>query len=68
MARRRRACPTLFCVSDNGLSISFKTRGWADAWAEQRLGMRLFRADGSSLPQVPPQPDRRMRPPWQTGA
>ena len=46
MARRRRACPTLFCVSDNGLSISFKTRGWADAWAEQRLGMRLFRADG----------------------
>lgn len=46
MARRRRACPTLFCVSDNGLSISFKTRGWADAWAEQRLGMQLFRADG----------------------
>ena len=52
MARRRRACPTLFCISDNGLSISFKTRGWAEAWAEQRLGMRVFRADGTSLPQA----------------
>ena len=52
MARRRRACPALFCISDNGLSISFRTRGWAEAWAEQRLGMRVFRADGTSLPQA----------------
>ena len=27
LAHRRRACPTLFCVTDNGLSISLRTRG-----------------------------------------
>lgn len=50
IAHRRRACPVLFCVSDNKLSISLRGHGWTDRWAEQRLGMRLFRAnDGASL-------------------
>jgi len=36
-------------VSDNGVSISFKTRGWTSKWVEQRLGMRVFHADGMDL-------------------
>jgi 2-oxoisovalerate dehydrogenase E1 component len=50
IASRRRACPVLFGISDNGLSISFKTRGWTSKWVEQRLGMAVFRAEGTSLP------------------
>lgn len=49
---RRRACPVLFAISDNGMSISLKGFGWTERWAEQRLGMKLVRADGSSLPEV----------------
>lgn len=30
VAHRRRACPILFVVTDNGLSISLKTAGWTD--------------------------------------
>ena len=36
---RRRACPVLFAISDNGLSISLMGAGWASRWVEQRLGM-----------------------------
>ncbi len=50
LAHRRKACPTLFAISDNGISISFKTRRWTSSWVEQRLGMKVFRADGTSLP------------------
>ena len=46
------ACPTLFCVSDNGLCISLKGRGWVDKWAKQRLGMPTYRVDGTDLPQL----------------
>jgi len=46
---RRRACPVLFAISDNGLSISLKGAGWASRWVEQRLGMSVYQADGSNL-------------------
>jgi 2-oxoisovalerate dehydrogenase E1 component len=49
---RRRACPVLFAISDNGISISLKGFGWTKKWAEQRLGMRLFHADGSSFAEL----------------
>ena len=49
---RRRACPVLFVISDNGIAISLKGFGWTKKWTEHRLGMRLFRTDGSSLAQV----------------
>ena len=42
LAYRRRACPILFCITDNGLSISLKTTGWTDRWLGQRLGMQTF--------------------------
>ena len=37
IAHRRRACPVLFCISDNGLSISLKTHGWSEHWVQQLL-------------------------------
>ena len=49
---RRRACPVLFAITDNGMSISLKGHGWTNKWAQQRLGMRVFGADGSSLAQL----------------
>ena len=49
---RRRACPVLFAITDNGVSISLKGYGWTEKWARQRLGMPLFRADGSDLAQL----------------
>ena len=52
IVHRRRACPTLFVITDNGLSISLRTLGWTRKWAEQRLGMRLIHADGASLPSL----------------
>ena len=52
MCHRRRACPVLFAVSDNGLAISLKGYGWTDKWMDQRLGMPIFRADGRHLPSL----------------
>ena len=49
---RRRACPVLFAITDNGVSISLKGHGWTEKWARHRLGMPLFRADGSNLAQL----------------
>ena len=49
---RRRACPALFAITDNGVSISLKGFGWTEKWARQRLGMQVFKADGSNLAQL----------------
>lgn len=45
-------CPVVFGISDNGLCISLRTKGWLDKFTEQRLGMPVFKADANSLADV----------------
>mmetsp|Transcript_9392 Transcript_9392/g.20376 ORF Transcript_9392/g.20376 Transcript_9392/m.20376 type:complete len:816 (+) Transcript_9392:174-2621(+) len=52
MQHRGFQCPTLFGISDNGICISLKGYSWLKKFTEQRLGMKIFRADGTSIASV----------------
>ena len=53
---RRKKCPVVFGISDNGLSISYNTGGYAKHWAISNSqspfvpdGIPLFKANGSDM-------------------
>jgi len=52
MQHRSFQCPVVFGISDNGICISLKGRGWLDGFLDRRLGMPVFRADGNCLAEV----------------
>lgn len=39
-------CPVVFAISDNGISISLKDKGWLQEMVN-RVAMKRFTADGS---------------------
>ena len=42
-------CPVLFGITDNQISISLRGYDWLPKFVEQRIGMKLFRADGTDI-------------------
>jgi 2-oxoisovalerate dehydrogenase E1 component len=50
---RRKKCPVVFGISDNGLSISYNTDGYAKHWAlsnsQSGTGIPLFNANGCDM-------------------
>ena len=48
---RRIACPVVFAISDNGISISYKTAGYVkallDTLSHGQVGVPVFKADGT---------------------
>eukprot|EP00929_Paragymnodinium_shiwhaense_P077325 TRINITY_DN39818_c0_g2_i1.p1 TRINITY_DN39818_c0_g2~~TRINITY_DN39818_c0_g2_i1.p1 ORF type:complete len:777 (-),score=162.47 TRINITY_DN39818_c0_g2_i1:152-2482(-) len=52
MAHRGFQCPVVFGMSDNGQCISLRSYGWTPKFLEQRVGMKVFTADGNSLAEV----------------
>ena len=44
-------CPVVFAISDNGLSISLKDKGWIHELLS-RVAMKKFVADGSNAQEV----------------
>mmetsp|Transcript_35105 Transcript_35105/g.100836 ORF Transcript_35105/g.100836 Transcript_35105/m.100836 type:complete len:796 (+) Transcript_35105:71-2458(+) len=52
MRHRGFQCPVVFAISDNGLCISLRGRGWLSEFVERRLGMPVFRTDGNDLASV----------------
>ena len=46
---RKYKCPVVFCVTDNGLSISLKGHGWLESEFLKRYRMKVFQADGNEF-------------------
>ena len=42
-------CPTLFGITDNQISISLRGYDWLPKFVEQRIGMKVFQADGTDI-------------------
>lgn len=49
MQHRKFQCPVVFGISDNGQSISLRSYDWTPKLLQQRLGMKVFRADANDL-------------------
>lgn len=45
-------CPIVFVVTDNGMCISLKDRGWVNRGSTSRLNMLRIVADGSDVTDV----------------
>eukprot|EP00755_Sulcionema_specki_P025692 Sspe_Gene.83899::Locus_55048_Transcript_1_1_Confidence_1.000_Length_2406::g.83899::m.83899/K11381/bkdA; 2-oxoisovalerate dehydrogenase E1 component len=51
-SHRKFRCPVVFCVSDNGISISLKGYGWLEKEYVKKLRMPVFKADGRNMFEV----------------